>query len=386
MRYRSAVSASIGLLLCATVWSACGETSNPVSPTSEALAAKVKPLALPLLTETTFWDFAGIIPGTNDPEDLGTTETISISSNPGAGFIAASTSGAGEHIVVKGRSLPIGDSERGLGLCHTTESTCTFPTIPDIGGDGDEVGDGGPGTLKLDFGGVQAGSVLKSIELGSLQTNEGYRYSISTNGGVSFGPTTDVYPNTADPRATLVVDLPTTNLVVKLEKAADIAANANDYTVRSVYTELSTTELEGRLTGGGLKVAGTRGEVVTFGMTLHCDILLSNNLEVNWSGHKWHLTKPITSASCDNIQQDPEPPASPIDTFEGEGYGKLDGVGNSFVRFRFEDHGEPGSNDRVQITIYEPGSTTLVALDIALQKINVGNLQMHYDQPHGQKP
>ena len=81
------------------------------------------------------------------------------------------------------------------------------------------------------------------------------------------------------------------------------------------------------MTGGGIKALNTERETVTFGLTLHCDITLSNNLEVNWPGHKWHLAKPITSASCDNIQMDPEPPASPIDTFEGEGYGRLDGVG-----------------------------------------------------------
>jgi len=180
-------------------------------------------------------------------------------------------------------------------------------------------------------------------------------------------------------------------LVVKLEKAPDVEDNDNDYTVRSVTTEFSTTPLEGRMTGGGIKAVNTDEEPVTFGLTLHCDITLSNNLEVNWPGHKWHLAKPITSASCDNIQMDPEPPASPIDTFEGEGYGRLDGVGDSFVEFRFEDHGEPGSNDKVAITIYEPGTYTgpgtgTVAMEVELQNISIGNWQMHYDQPHGQKP
>ena len=53
--------------------------------------------------------------------------------------------------------------------------------------------------------------------------------------------------------------------------------------------------------------------------------------------------------------------------------------------FKFQDAGEPGSDDTVEITIFEPGSST-VALHITSQKLSVGNWQMHYDQPHGQKP
>lgn len=357
----------------AVALAACGEAQNPVAPSSGELS--VKPAAVPLVTTNTLWDFAAIVSPTpgSDPADIGTTETFSIT---GHGSIVA-TSGTGTHLTIKGLALPLSDPERGLGLCQVGASSCT----------GDEVGDGGPGSLSLNFDGVlPAGSVVKEISLGSLQADEGYRYSISTNGGSTFGSVTDVYPNNSDDLATLTINLPAAGLVVMFEKAPDVEENDNDYTVRSVTTEFTTTELEGRMTGGGIKATGTEGEIVTFGLTLHCDITLSNNLEVNWAGHQWHLTKPITSASCDNIQQDPEPPASPIDTFEGEGYGKLDGVGNSFVEFRFEDHGEPGSNDKVYIKIYEPGSMSDVALEVELQNISVGNWQMHYDQPHGQHP
>lgn len=377
---RSRFLTTFAALGTAIALAACGEAQNPVSPSSGELS--VKPQAVPLVTTSANWDFAAIIPGSGDPEDLGTSETISLAGN---GSIVATTGGSGEHVTVKGRGLPVGDTERGLGLCLTGEATCTFPD------DGDEVGDTGPGTLDLDFDGVlPAGSMLKTIYLGSLQTEEGYRYSISTDGGSTFGATTDVYPNNSDDNDELSINLPTANLVVRLEKAPDSLTPPqdydNDYTVRSVTTEYTNTPLEGRMTGGGIKAVNTDEEPVTFGLTLHCDITLSNNLEVNWPGHKWHLAKPITSASCDNIQHDPEPPASPIDTFEGEGYGRLDGVGNSFVEFRFEDHGEPGRNDRVAIKIYEPGSMTNVAMEVELQEISIGNWQMHYDQPHGQKP
>ncbi len=60
-------------------------------------------------------------------------------------------------------------------------------------------------------------------------------------------------------------------------------------------------------------------------------------------------------------------------------------MADSRIVFNFQDHGEPGTSDMVGLTIYEPGSST-VALQIPLQTISVGNLQMHYDQPHGYKP
>ena len=67
-------------------------------------------------------------------------------------------------------------------------------------------------------------------------------------------------------------------------------------------------------------------------------------------------------------------------------FGKLDGVADSKIVFRFQDAGEPGSDDTIELTIFEPGSDVDVALHITLQNLSVGNFQMHYDQPHGQKP
>ena len=184
---------------------------------------------------TVDWDFAAIIPGVLDPEDLGLDEAISLA---GSGFIGATVGAPTEHITVKGRSLPVGDTERGLGLCLTEEGvTCTFPA------DGDEVGDGGPGTLLLDFSGVlPANSILESIDLGSLQVDEGYMVSISTDSGATFGAPIIGYDGDASDNKTLVIGLPTLNLVLKLEKAPDIAPNDNDYTVKSVTTSFETEE------------------------------------------------------------------------------------------------------------------------------------------------
>lgn len=142
---------------------------------------------------------------------------------------------------------------------------------------------------------------------------------------------------------------------------------------------------EGRMTGGGgqIRVDGVR---ITRGLTLHCDITLSNNLEINWTGgNKWHLDKPITSATCiDDPAIDPVPPAAPFDTFIGEGEGALNGEAGSIVRFVFADAGEPGTDDTAWIAIWAPGAdpdTDAPVLEVS-GLLDNGNLQAHYDQPH----
>jgi len=141
---------------------------------------------------------------------------------------------------------------------------------------------------------------------------------------------------------------------------------------------------DGRMTGGGNTV--TVGDVkVTKGLTLHCDILLSNNLEINWpGGNNWHLTKPIETADCiDDPNINPEPPAAPFDTFKGTATGMLNGVEGSFIEFIFVDAGEPGGkNDMVELKIHSGDASTPLFLDVPLQFTTGGNLQAHYDQPH----
>jgi len=142
---------------------------------------------------------------------------------------------------------------------------------------------------------------------------------------------------------------------------------------------------DGRMTGGGSSI--TIGDVrITKGLTIHCDIVLSNNVEVNWPGNKWHLDKPLTGAECiDDPAISPEPPAAPFDTFIGDGIGRLNGVDGSAIHFTFVDAGEPGGkNDKAAIRITAPDGT--VVLDLPLTPISGGNLQAHYDQPHGGNP
>ena len=148
----------------------------------------------------------------------------------------------------------------------------------------------------------------------------------------------------------------------------------------------------GRMTGGGgqlVMLDENEGEVrITRGFTIHCDITLSNNLEINWEGHQWHIDKPLTMARCtDEPDVSPEPPAAPFDTFWGEGIGRLNGVDGSFVRFVFQDAGEPGGrNDKAGIDIWAPGADPSIdppVLHIPFSFLDHGNLQAHFDQPHG---
>jgi hypothetical protein len=140
-------------------------------------------------------------------------------------------------------------------------------------------------------------------------------------------------------------------------------------------------ELVGRMTGGGQQIA-VGGATVSKGLTLHCDITLSNNLEINWGGNSWHLDKPIATANCvDDPSISPEPPPAPFDTFHGTAIGRLNGVDGYAIDFTFADAGEPGgANDMARILITAPDGS--VVLNVPLQFTTNGNLQAHFDQPH----
>src|SRR5688500_9152979 len=152
-------------------------------------------------------------------------------------------------------------------------------------------------------------------------------------------------------------------------------------TTLAILEEGGTTDpcpvTDGRMTGGGGQII--IGDVrVTRGFTIHCDITLSNNVEINWGGNSWHLDKPLTGAMCiDDPNISPEPPAAPFDTFFGEGVGRLNGVDGSTIRFVFADAGEPGGrNDRAQIEIFAPDGTPVLLVPMSF--LDRGNLQAHY--------
>ena len=81
-----------------------------------------------------------------------------------------------------------------------------------------------------------------------------------------------------------------------------------------------TAPATGRFTGGGKQIRLSDGLKITRGLTIHCDLLLSNNLEIHWpTGNKFHMLEHLETVECTLV-----------------------------------DAGEPGGND----------------------------LQAHYDQPH----
>ena len=155
-------------------------------------------------------------------------------------------------------------------------------------------------------------------------------------------------------------------------------SNWFDVVVPEDCAELGT----GRFTGGGhqIRVGAAR---VTRGLTIHCDLLLSNNLEVNWGGNHFHMTEHLTTVECsdspDIIQF---PPAAPLDTLIGVGTGRYNGTDGYTIEFTLVDYGEPGRDDRMRILIYKTGNPADVKLNVPLQVLSGGNLQAHYDQPH----
>ena len=138
----------------------------------------------------------------------------------------------------------------------------------------------------------------------------------------------------------------------------------------------------GRMTGGGSVFIeqggpGRNDDIrVTHGFELHCNALIEpNNLEVNWEGNRFHLEE-LTGASCsDNPDEDQLPRQAPIDTFDGVGVGRYNGVSGFQIEFQLTDFGEPGTKDIADITIKTPdGLTTILAVSNQLDR---GNHQAH---------
>jgi len=152
--------------------------------------------------------------------------------------------------------------------------------------------------------------------------------------------------------------------------------------IRAVYynSEVPTPLVDGRMTGGGKQIqVGVAN--ITRGFTVHCDITLSNNIEINWEGYSWHLDKPIDTAQCfDDPAIIQDPPRAPLDKFVGTATGRLNGVDGSHLDFTFIDAGEPGRNDMAALKITAPDGT--VVLDVPLSNLDKGNIQAHFDQPH----
>ena len=157
----------------------------------------------------------------------------------------------------------------------------------------------------------------------------------------------------------------------------------------------------GRFTGGGFQIVLTLGTArstngalkqveggikITRGFTIHCDKLLSNNLEVNWEGNHFHMLEHTLTTECsDDPDITQKPPKAPVDTIVGTGIGRYNNIDGYTIEFTLVDAGEPGKAndpDQAALKIYETANPSNVVLNVPLQDIGGGNVQAHFDQPH----
>ena len=138
----------------------------------------------------------------------------------------------------------------------------------------------------------------------------------------------------------------------------------------------------GRFTGGGKQIDVGTGASITRGLTIHCDLLLSNNLEINWGrGNNFHMLEHLETVACfDDPAIDQRPPNAPLDTLIGRGTGRYNGVDGYSIEFTLVDAGEPGRSDEMGFVITAPDGS--VVINVPVQHLTGGNLQAHFDQPH----
>ena len=235
------------------------------------------------------------------------------------------------------------------------------------------------------------------------------------------GGTVEVFSGGCGVTSEGVVGIPTTgdggvvNFAVGFTGDCMVVTLAGSGAIDNISIEEGLPALA-RITGGGWRTTGFNGESIrsSQGLTLHCDITLSNNLQINWDqGAKWHINKLVDAAFCyDHPDYMPEPPVAPADTYVGLDVGKLNNVDGSVACFILADHGEvagdPDGPDQALIRVWDvgfnPGITEADLADpdfdclvvhnatamsdqntvllVPLSDMN-GNLQFHFDQPHG---
>jgi len=160
--------------------------------------------------------------------------------------------------------------------------------------------------------------------------------------------------------------------------------------ITAIFVSVCLAWLPGRMTGGGSVFTNSGseaqlGERVTHGFELHCGsedgtIPLPNNLEINWSGNRFHLDY-LTFANCsDDPTITPKPPSAPFDTFEGFGKGSYNGQTGASIHFKFSDAGEPGTKDTAEITVWSGDySSSPIVLQVDRAFLTFGNHQAHKD-------
>ena len=144
----------------------------------------------------------------------------------------------------------------------------------------------------------------------------------------------------------------------------------------------------GRMTGGGsifTSIGDTGvppGTRITHGFELHCDVNRKpNNLEINihaGTGSRFHLEQ-LTFALCtDDPTIEPNPPAAPFDTYEGEGTGRYNGQPGATAEWIFTDAGEPGTSDRIKrLIIRDASGIVVLSIPEPGHALTFGNHQAH---------
>lgn len=132
--------------------------------------------------------------------------------------------------------------------------------------------------------------------------------------------------------------------------------------------------LPGRMTGGGSMFMpdGTRA---THGFELRCDRFdPRQSLEVNWdNGVNFHMTELVSVDCLDDPDIDPGQPETDMDTLAAYVVGRCDDVEGATAYFTFQDAGEPGVLDYVEMRIYGCPSGDFLAYGL----IDRGNHQAH---------
>src|SRR5438094_154052 len=195
----------------------------------------------------------------------------------------------------------------------------------------------------------------------------------------SEAPTTTT--SSAAPTTTTSSAAPTTTTSSAAPTTTTSSAAPTTTTSSAAPTTTTTTmrPVSGYMTGGGNEPT-TTGQMVTFnggtqqratqGLLLHCNAASQpNNLQVNWANNSFHLQQ-LVSATCSNDGMSPQPPPAGFDVIQGSGTGKCNKLAAT-VTFKFADHGEPGTNDTVEIHI--TGGCTL---DVS-GNLQGGDIQAH---------
>ena len=161
----------------------------------------------------------------------------------------------------------------------------------------------------------------------------------------------------------------------------DGATGGQEYAVLATVPSDCVAGGNGRFTGGGKQVEAGGLAKITRGLTIHCDLLLSNNLEINWDGgNNFHMLEHLETIACfddrasirrGRRRRSTRWSAAARDASMGRR--RLDRV-HAHRRRR------AGTRRQDGFTITAPNGT--VVANVPASSLPRGNLQAHYDQPH----